>query len=391
MSNNSQVNLEMELKNLFPEDFSRQALSREVLLQQADQNRATSSSSSLRSLSMDNSPDYSPFSFNINPSAGTSYMPPAPITEAHLEQALRPLASTINLISPVQQAIQSLGQIRSTQFPTLEYEEAAMTKAILAVISSSPPSPSSSSASHHPQQNVVPRPTAFKSYKSALAPTSQISSRVRRQGLFKSSISLYRSLSLFRAQGQLQQGTRPTSNQLHHMISERRRREKLNESFQALRSLLPPGSKRDKASVLSSTTDYLTSLKGQIEELSKKNQMLEAQLPRKEALTHEVSESTSEKLNVWITDVGESNSEARVVNLQVNVRGETSLLDLVIRLLDFLKHVENVSLISVEAEMRMAETIPVNRVVLRLRIQGGEWDESAFQEAVRRVVADLAH
>jgi len=34
-----------------------------------------------------------------------------------------------------------------------------------------------------------------------------------------------------------------TSSQLNHMISERRRRERLNESFEALRGLLPPGSK----------------------------------------------------------------------------------------------------------------------------------------------------
>jgi hypothetical protein len=34
-----------------------------------------------------------------------------------------------------------------------------------------------------------------------------------------------------------------TSSQLHHMFSERRRRERLNESFQTLRALLPPGTK----------------------------------------------------------------------------------------------------------------------------------------------------
>lgn len=38
-------------------------------------------------------------------------------------------------------------------------------------------------------------------------------------------------------------GRVPTATQLHHMISERKRREKLNDSFQALRSLLPPGTK----------------------------------------------------------------------------------------------------------------------------------------------------
>jgi hypothetical protein len=44
---------------------------------------------------------------------------------------------------------------------------------------------------------------------------------------------------------QQQQATADESsgNQLQHMISERKRREKLNDSFHALRTVLPPGSK----------------------------------------------------------------------------------------------------------------------------------------------------
>jgi hypothetical protein len=41
----------------------------------------------------------------------------------------------------------------------------------------------------------------------------------------------------------VQQPESGNSGQLYHMMSERKRREKLNDSFLALRSLLPPCSK----------------------------------------------------------------------------------------------------------------------------------------------------
>ncbi|XP_010483180.1 PREDICTED: putative transcription factor bHLH041 [Camelina sativa] len=63
--------------------------------------------------------------------------------------------------------------------------------------------------------------------------------------------------------------------------------------------------------------------------------------------------------------------------------------DLMLRLLEFLKQINNVSLVSIEARSRARDSSVV-LVSLRLKIEG-EWDESAFQEAVRRVVADLAH
>ncbi|KAK2989659.1 hypothetical protein RJ640_021579 [Escallonia rubra] len=383
MTSDAQVNLEMELRNWFPEDFA-QALPRE-LSQSMDQNRPSSSSSSLRSLSM-GSPEPSSFLFNI---PSTSYIQEAP-KEAQIEQALRPTSTTTRTIpsSPVQQAIQALSQIRNVQFPTIEGEDAAMTRAMLTVISSSSSPPSSSSSQSQQSQNA----SAFKSYRStsALAPITPMTTRARRENMLKRSITFLSTLNLMRNQGQIQ-GTRPTSTQLHHMISERRRREKLNESFQALRSLLPPGSKRDKASVLGSTTEYMSSLKAQVAELSRRNLILEAQLPRKEAIDQGPSGSSSERSNVQVTHVAESTSEARIVDLRVSVRGvRGSMLDLVIRVLEFLKQVENVTLVSLDAETQMVESNSMNRVTLRLQIEGVEWDETAFQEAVRRVVDDLA-
>lgn len=200
-----------------------------------------------------------------------------------------------------------------------------------------------------------------------------------------------------RIQGQVQ-GTRPmSSTQLHHMISERKRREKLNDSFQALRSLLPPGTKKDKASVLASTTDYLASLKAQVEELTKRSKVLEEQVQllttKKEANGQQEAVSSlspNERLDVRITHEAASTSQAQVIGVQVVLRGECNVMDLVTRILEFLRQVENASLMSVEADSQVVDSNPMNIVRLRLRIEGGEWDESAFQEAVRRVAADMS-
>ncbi|KAK1314119.1 Transcription factor GLABRA 3 [Acorus calamus] len=52
-----------------------------------------------------------------------------------------------------------------------------------------------------------------------------------------------------------------------HVLSERRRREKLNEKFVVLKSLIPSISKVDKASILGDTIEYLKDLEKRVEEL----------------------------------------------------------------------------------------------------------------------------
>ncbi|GJZ51724.1 basic helix-loop-helix (bHLH) DNA-binding family protein, partial [Tanacetum coccineum] len=389
MSNDSsQVNFEIELKRLFPGDFPQG-----VLPQRLDQTRASSSSSSLRSLSMDNSMENSPFLFNMLQSA--PYMSEMfALTEPFMDQqAPNQTPQSTTILRSEDPLRQTLEQIRTSQsIPSREHEEAAMTRAILAAISST--SSSSNPSSSSPYQHQTPRvASAFKRYGSSLGPIKQ---RVpNRQNLHRRSLSFFRNLSEARAQrDQMVQTTRPTSNQLHHMIAERKRREKLNESFQTLRSLFPLGSKKDKASVLSNTMKYISSLKSQVDELNKRNQILEAgQHAGKEAPNEGSSRFSREGSPVvGITDIGESTSESRVVDLEVNARGNVILVDdLVIRLLEFIKQVENVSVMSIDAGTRMFDTEAVaNRVILRLRIQGSEWDKSSFQEAVRRLLDDLA-
>ena len=114
-------------------------------------------------------------------------------------------------------------------------------------------------------------------------------------------------------------------------------------------------------------------MKAQIEKLSKRNQQLEAVLPGKETSKTEeakISLSSNERLSVRVSHVpGSSSSGERMVDLQVAVRGQSSQVDILIRLLEFLKQDRNVNLVSLDANSHMAEGTALNQVTLRLRIE----------------------
>ncbi|KAH1041780.1 hypothetical protein AAZX31_09G061800 [Glycine max] len=396
--NMSQVDIQTTLRSLFPEDFSTRVLS-----QQIDQNPPASSSSSLRSIST-GSPEYSSLLFSI-PGTSQPHFSPETLGASSSSRLVPPMQPVPN--SPHQQAInniQALAQVPSlTQFPTPETEHDAIMRAILYVISPT------TSHHHHNQQHqqnlpyssnnslpvVHPDASAFQRYRQDLGSNNMVSNILRRQSLMKRSFVFFRNLNFMRMRDRIQATSRPTNTQLHHMISERRRREKLNENFQSLRALLPPGTKKDKASILIAAKETLSSLMAEVDKLSKRNQGLTSFLSAKESTTEETkvaSLSPNKRLSVIISHVPESSSsEERMVELQVNVRGQVSQTDLLIRLLEFLKLAHHVSLVSMDANTHVAEgNNALHQLSFRFRIiQGSEWDESSFEEAVRRVVADL--
>lgn len=258
-----QVEIQTALRNLFPEDFSRQTIQIDQnpnLNPNPNPNPPSSSSSSLRSLSTAGSPEYSSLILNI-PNTSQPHFPETlggiPIPP------MRPISNTLTSSQSHQQVLQlqqQLSQITPTQssFPTQEFEHDAIMRAIQNVISSS--------SSHHQQQNLpyvvdqrcdhtntnasdpirTPQEaSAFMRYRPERSSiiTSQLGSNSRRLSLMKRSFVFFRSLNLMRMGERNSQATRPSNTQLHHMISERRRREKLNDNFQGLRALLPPGTK----------------------------------------------------------------------------------------------------------------------------------------------------
>ena len=92
-------------------------------------------------------------------------------------------------------------------------------------------------------------------------------------------------------------------------------------------------------------------------------------MPAKEAKYEEETSSSNGRLNVRISQVSESTSEENIVDLRVTIRGECPMVDMLIRILEFLKQVEIVSLQSMETNTRTIESNSMNHIILRLRIE----------------------
>nr|QTO65823.1 GLABRA3-like protein [Aristolochia macrophylla] len=79
----------------------------------------------------------------------------------------------------------------------------------------------------------------------------------------------------------------------NHVLSERKRREKLNEKFLILQSLIPSISKIDKASILGDTIEYLRELESRVEELETCKEFADSE-PRERRKHPDVVERTSD-------------------------------------------------------------------------------------------------
>ncbi|XP_075484243.1 transcription factor GLABRA 3-like [Primulina tabacum] len=82
-------------------------------------------------------------------------------------------------------------------------------------------------------------------------------------------------------------------NDRNHVLSERKRREKINERFIILGSLVPSGGKVDKVSILDHTIEYLKELERKVEELESYKEVMEQESRTKSKL-HDAIEQTSD-------------------------------------------------------------------------------------------------
>ncbi|XP_074580424.1 putative transcription factor bHLH041 [Curcuma longa] len=311
-----------------------------------------------------------------------------PLTPSHEKSHLSSSSSSLRSLSL---SINGSPESLLFQAPASRYcDDEAVTKAMLAVISAAPSSSSPKLLCQQPHQGY--RPTAFMVYHRNLdreLEKSESNNLGGGQRMIKAGIEILRRVSVTRMEVQAQEQYRPRSNQVHHMISERKRREKLNENFHALRLLLPAGSKKDKASVLADTKNYLNSLRAQIKELEERNQMLELM----QSLEGGIDES-NEKVEVQIIRTAESTSPAsQFINLKlvVIVREECEMMNLVVHVLEWLKQREDAThLVAMEARTARQSTGAIlSRVSVGLQLKASDWDEKTFTEAVKRAVNDV--
>uniref|UniRef100_R7W4L3 Putative transcription factor bHLH041 n=1 Tax=Aegilops tauschii TaxID=37682 RepID=R7W4L3_AEGTA len=185
-------------------------------------------------------------------------------------------------------------------------------------------------------------------------------------------------------------------NQLQHMISERKRREKLNDSFQALKTVLPPGSKKDKTSILITAREYVNSLKSKVCDLEEKNKALQAQLAEC-ARAAGVEEDDAEKVEIQITraaaDREDGTTTSEVCTVKIAARpAHGNTMDVVLRTLQCLNDQmgeDDVSLVAMStSDGDGGNGLTGAFLTMQLKsASGAKWEEEAVREAVAKAVA----
>ncbi|KAG8070277.1 hypothetical protein GUJ93_ZPchr0006g41487 [Zizania palustris] len=437
--------LQASVEQVFSEDFLQQSLLEELL--QLPTTGPSSSSSSLPSVSVGSPADGSTSLLRtMLPTASSSTTTSSHRDRAAVQVPPPSASSSLLHLRPPPRHVVPFGHHGGAHgnsvlhFPSAEADDAAMAQAMLAVICSPSTSsaaltaPSSSSppmASKHRAQNRTPRwgKTAFRPYNAALAPRAVLRRPPGAPGqrMIKIGISILKGMHRLRY-SQERAATAPphwgdddddataappppTSSQLHHMISERRRRERLNDSFDQLRGLLPPGSKKDKATVLAKTLEYMNLLIAQISELEAKNRtLLQAQSHQRpngssgsmirtvnKVHHHQLLLRSPDRVQVQVIGGGASTSSSssesaasREVTVRVAVRaGGGDVSELVLRVLALLKEMGGFTVVSVDARQPSGNN-GVAQASLTLRATlAGEFDDASLKEAVAKAVEGL--
>ncbi|XP_051223289.2 putative transcription factor bHLH041 [Lolium perenne] len=246
------------------------------------------------------------------------------------------------------------------------------------------------------------RASAFRRYEQHLSPRRRLTKPACGQRMFKTAMSALEKMHTAMKYSQQQQNQQyyyqqpqeqmlaaeSSGNQLQHMISERKRREKLNDSFHALKTVLPPGSKKDKTSILIIAREYLTSLKSKVSELEEKNQALQAQLAQRVtsgASADEDKTEAGEHVEIQIT-TAEGDQSGEICTVKIGMwPARSNTTDTVVRTLQCLKEQigEDVSLMS----MRIDDG--PHRAILTLHLKlasGAKWEEETVREVVTKAV-----
>ncbi|XP_020592090.1 putative transcription factor bHLH041 [Phalaenopsis equestris] len=266
-------------------------------------------------------------------------------------------------------------------------EDMALTRAMVSVISSSSTPSSSSSATTYQraqtsqkQANYYPSMSSFQPYSSSKPPLMESHKNFHSQNMIKKSHNMLRNVNMLKDKGKVEE-TQPSAYQMQHMVSERRRRERLNASFHSLWQLLPPVSKKDKTSVLCNTVSYIKTLKDEIYELEGNNRTVEENIFTNTEF-NEKSMKQNENVRVRISKSSETLSgEIQQIELVIMVRSvQCDLIRVLLQVLESIKAMEAISLLSFDAvhnsqQLKLLAT-------LRLAIQGSTWDERTFKEAV---------
>lgn len=130
--------------------------------------------------------------------------------------------------------------------------------------------------------------------------------------------------------------------------------------------------------MLSSTLEYLSNLKIEVMELKQKNEVLEASssnVASEEALGDSYDENPGVRIRLVPS---ESTSEVQEIGLQVIVRGDCNIIDLILDILEYLKLVHEVTLLFMDADTKLIQTKTINRINFRLKTKVFHYFSSCY-------------
>uniref|UniRef100_A0ACD5WD02 Uncharacterized protein n=1 Tax=Avena sativa TaxID=4498 RepID=A0ACD5WD02_AVESA len=266
-----------------------------------------------------------------------------------------------------------------------DHDDEAIMRAMMAVMSSSSPSPSSSASSG---AQPFSRDSSMAQQAVAVPPQLRGVGNGHHHVMVKSSLAMSPERTSSGSRGQQPEDPRAASGnsgQLYHMMSERKRREKLNDSFHALRSLLPPCSKKDKTTVLTKAAGYLKTLEAQVSALEEKNIKLEKHIPacEEDGATGAMPRRQRAKIQI-----SKASADEEVVELTVMVMVECDVVELVLRILECLRWMEQISVLSVDADTYSPQVLLKAIASIKLRVVDDDWNQASFHESMTKAVND---
>ncbi|XP_062232473.1 putative transcription factor bHLH041 [Phragmites australis] len=186
--------------------------------------------------------------------------------------------------------------------------------------------------------------------------------------------------------------TESNCNQLQHVLSERKRREKLNDSFKALSIVLPPAPKKDKASILIRARDHINTLKSLVSELEEKNRML-VELQQHRSIGGEDADDSGEMIEVDICREAEEGpfERSQICHMKIVVRSGCNAMDVVVGTLQCLKQIGDVRLVAIDtgSGTGLPPGNSFQQATITLQLKSSRWDDNFLKESVIKTVKGM--
>lgn len=145
-------------------------------------------------------------------------------------------------------------------------------------------------------------------------------------------------------------------------------------------------SQKDKTTVLMNAASYLKTLEAQVSELEEKNTKLERYVPRDDGAACGGTTAAHRRAKVHIS---RASSDEQQVSLTVMVMVECDIVDLVLHVLERLRWMSGVSVLSVDADTYSPQALLKALANIKLHVMDGDcWDEALFHEAMTKAVHD---